>query len=323
VLNEARALKQVSKTSFSYRLTEWGVFISMKEHKRILSLKAPELAAYLEQHKNTLKTEPPRFIAKRHKLDRETIQGKPCFIVSQKNAGLMPEQAEKAVLFLHGGAYIFETHAVHWNVISTLVEKLGIPVWAPAYPLFPDNTTEQILSMVDAVYAEMQKRYSRAKIIVIGDSAGADLALSLCHRNKARRLKQPDKIILVSPASAVERDEGILTAMRRIEPKDPMLSMGIMESMSTLFDLSDPYFATPLSGDFSGFPEMLIFSGTHDMFYPQVPPFVSRVRDAGIAVEFVNGNEMMHVWPYMPIAEESKQAFHAICDSIKNTGIPS
>jgi acetyl esterase/lipase len=111
--------------------------------------------------------------------------------------------------------------------------------------------------------------------------------------------------------------------MRRIEHKDPMLSMGIMESMATLFDLSDPYFATPLSGDFSGFPEMLVFSGTHDMFYPQVPPFVSRVRDAGIAVEFINGSEMMHIWPYMQIATESKQALRTICDSIKNVSIPS
>jgi hypothetical protein len=47
-------------------------------------------------------------------------------------------------------------------------------------------------------------------------------------------------------------------------------------------------------------------------------PFVDRVRAQGKSIELYTGLEMMHVWPFMPIASESKYTMDAILEIIRN-----
>ncbi|GHU22477.1 esterase [Spirochaetia bacterium] len=302
--------------SFLYHIAE--TIARFQGHKKVFSLKAPEFSHYVECHKNTQKKDPPRFIAKGYLLSTKKIQQRPCYVLSPRN----PEPVKKVVLFLHGGGFIFEMHWTHWSVVSKLVDKLSIPVWVPAYPLLPDNELLKIVEMIFAVYADMRKQYPEADIIFLGDSAGANLALSFCHHNKklSNLLPMPDRLILVSPAMATERDPVILEEMRRIEPFDIMLSPQLMESMTNVFHL-DPsyenYFSAPLYGDFCGFPPLSVFAGTHDSFFPQIPRFVERVRSDGIPVEFIRGEGMMHVWPYIPVAKECTSALSKIFYEIR------
>jgi acetyl esterase/lipase len=112
-----------------------------------------------------------------------------------------------------------------------------------------------------------------------------------------------------------EQDPAILAAMKKIEKRDVLLSMQFMASNIELFNLDlsrENYYNAPLYGDFSGFPPMFVFSGTSEIFYPEVVPFIERVRSAGVPVEFIIGEDMMHVWPYMPFAVESRRALDRV-----------
>jgi acetyl esterase/lipase len=57
---------------------------------------------------------------------------------------------------------------------------------------------------------------------------------------------------------------------------------------------------------------MYVFSGTFDIFYPQVAPFVERVRNQGKPIDFYIGYRMMHDWPIVPAAPECEFAFGEI-----------
>jgi acetyl esterase/lipase len=93
----------------------------------------------------------------------------------------------------------------------------------------------------------------------------------------------------------------------------------MLESLPALFDLSVgsvKYFATPLYGDFTQFPPIYVFSGTAEIFYPQIPPFVELVKEQGKYIEFYTGYKLMHAWPFMPFTPESKNGLSIILDII-------
>jgi acetyl esterase/lipase len=112
-----------------------------------------------------------------------------------------------------------------------------------------------------------------------------------------------------------EQDPQIVLTMKAIEKKDALLSYNFITTMTELYDI-DPspsnYIAAPLYGDFCGFPPLCVFSGTHDLFFPQIPPFVERVKQAGADCQFIRGEQMMHVWPYIPFSRECASAFEQI-----------
>jgi acetyl esterase/lipase len=307
-------------------------------HREIFQYTAEELEDFLTRTKDTRKTAPPEYILKRHTVREETINGRPCYIIAPKPGGGKPEHATRfppkpdktAILFLHGGGFVNEAHPVHWRAVSELVRRLGITVWFPAYPLISGKPAgdpvqypglADITAMAAEFYRRMLEAHPSSKIIFLGDSAGAGLSLMFCHHNKAlgMPLPMPDKLILLSPAMLTEQAPAILEAMRRIEKRDVMLAMPFMDSMIRLLDLDlsrDNYFNAPLYGDFRGFPAMEVYSGTWEIFYPQIPPFVERVKQAGVTVTLHVGAEMMHIWPYIPIARECRTALNQIMENL-------
>jgi acetyl esterase/lipase len=293
--------------------------VSLTGHKKVFQLGVRELGDFLETYRKKRNSEPPAYIGKKHRLEREQTAGRPCYIISPKNKN-RDEQGRRAVLFIHGGGYIFEAHWVHWRAASRIVSALGIPVWLPAYPLFPDHAVPEAGAMLAEVYVKMLEQYQ--DIIVLGDSAGANLSLSLCHHitKQEKNLPMPKKLILLSPAMITEQDEAMLNAMRLASSHDVLLSMTFMSSATTLFNIDksrDNYYYSPLYGDFSRFPETRIFSGTFETCFPQIEHFAQRLKAEGRPVEFYPGKEMMHIWPYMPLARECQEALNMIIEIIR------
>jgi acetyl esterase/lipase len=60
----------------------------------------------------------------------------------------------------------------------------------------------------------------------------------------------------------------------------------------------------PFEGDFGGFPKTMVLSGTHEVFYPEIPELLEQLLAAKVDVDFVSGEQMCHVWPYVPVAPE-------------------
>ncbi len=301
--------------SFRYKIIEAGVRLS--GYKKVFSLDKAGLTAYIEKRRSKRKTAPPRFIYKRHQVEELTAYGRPCYVVSP--AGGMP--SEKAVLFLHGGGMFMEALVLHWMVVSKLVRRLGATVWIPAYPLIPGCTFRDVTEMLLTVYTEMLEKHPAEEITYLGDSAGAALALMLCHHNKTLPDPQPmpGRLILVSPGMMTGEDQKIWDEMHRILPHDPMLSVEFTDAMASIMHLSsdkNDYFSVPFYGDFSGFPETHIFSGTYEVFYAQIPALVERIQAAGTPVTLYSGERMMHVWPHIPFVPESGKALEQIFELI-------
>jgi acetyl esterase/lipase len=319
--------------SLLYRIAKRAV--GFTGNKKIFSLGPDELRAFLKKAEPKRKTRPPAYIGKKHLLRVETFAhgetARDCYIISPRgkkasgnkaSSGSDASSNNKFVLFLHGGGFVLEAHWVHWRAVSKIVERLGTTVWFPVYPLIPPvQDLKEATEFVIAVYTKMRETYPAGEISFLGDSAGAALSLMICHHCKKlntgglQRLPMPEKLILLSPAMLTEQNTALLEEMRRIESRDVMLSMQFMFSLISLLNLDlspENYFNAPLYGDFSGFPALYVFSGTSEIFYPQMQPFIERAKAAGVPVEFYPGEEMMHIWAYIPLARECVAALEQI-----------
>jgi len=308
------------KHSFPYNLAE-DLVLSEKLKKR-LEYSAEKLSAWLLKKDQSKSVVPPSAYYREFAIEKIVAKGKPCYFLSPLKA----QDKGKAILFLHGGGGIYEMHAVHWDFAAQIVRKTGLPVCIPMYPIYPATDAEFSVRFIIECYRELLRRYPESEIIAMGDSAGANLNLNFCHylslhRGEYADLPFPDKLILISPAMIAGNDDAVVAEMKKIEPHDVMLSMNMLKILPELFEFPPGelnWYTAPLFGDFSQFPPMYVFSGTFDIFYPQIKPFIERVRSQGKYVEFYTGYQMMHNWIILPAIPECVLGFTAVQEIIES-----
>lgn len=215
------------------------------------------------------------------------------------------------VLYLHGGAYIRPITVHHWRFLQALVERTGCSVTVPLYPLAPEASGEQAVNAALAVY---QQACAAAKVDaphVMGDSAGGGLALALSFKLREQRAPLPRSLTLICPWLDVSMQHPDIA---RTEPHDPMLaSIGLQEAgrlYAGSLGVGHPLIS-PLHGELSGLPPTLLLAGTRDIAHHDALLFATKARAAGVKVELVIGEGMVHVWPILPIAE-GRQALKTI-----------
>jgi acetyl esterase/lipase len=290
-----------------YRRVEHAAWVFRQ--KAIWEKDPESLAEYFLSKDQSKRRFPPARTRREFAVSETLLEGRPCYTISPREN----TRADKAVMYLHGGGFFFEAVAFDWDFASAIARELSVPVCVPVYPVFPEMDPERLLAFAARSYKTLTEAFPGAEITVAGVSAGADLALGLCHYISGGKtgLPMPEKLICVSPAMTLETDPAILAAMREIDERDVILSINMLESLPALLGFLKPPmtpYNAPFYGDFSAFPPLYVFSGTSDIFYPQMRPFVDRVRGQGKYVEFYTGHGMMHGWAILPYAPETRLA---------------
>lgn len=90
----------------------------------------------------------------------------------------------------------------HRRFAEHLARRTGSYVSLLDFPLPPEAQCTDILEAVRAIYRQLSGDYRQHRFILMGDSAGGDLALSLLQELKgsfAGETKNPDGTVLYSP----------------------------------------------------------------------------------------------------------------------------
>lgn len=88
----------------------------------------------------------------------------------------------KVIIFVHGGGWINCDTVTHGAIMSDLAALTGYEVLGPEYPLAPENPYPAGLDAVCDLVAEVVASRPNVRIILGGDSAGANLALATAMR---------------------------------------------------------------------------------------------------------------------------------------------
>ncbi|MTV13484.1 MULTISPECIES: alpha/beta hydrolase fold domain-containing protein [Bradyrhizobium] len=226
------------------------------------------------------------------------------------------------VMFLHGGDYIHEIVRAHWRFIGDPNRKAGVRCVVPIYPLAPRATARDVVPATGELLRRLLDETGSAKLTVVGNSAGAGLALAAAQWLRDRGHRQPDGLVLISPGvnAAVDRPEQVMAAAR-----DPIQDIpGIREAgrlYAGALDIAHP-FVSPLNGDFHGLAPMIVFSGTCDLLYADSIDLAAKARGAGVPVELHLREGQPHNYPAMP-TPEGRQARAIILRAVASGEIGS
>ncbi len=225
-------------------------------------------------------------------------------------------EAKKLILFMHGGAFISGPAKHHWDTLKTIYEKTSCTIWMCDYPKAPEHQIDAITQNIDRIYQKALEQFPSDKIILLGDSVGGNLILTLIQRLVKSNGEMPKKIILVSPILDASFEN---SAIDELEVNDPILSKkGVISAKKMAAgnrSLKDPIIS-PLYGSFEGFPETIMYLAGNDISYPDQHLGEEKLRQMKTKLTVKVGEGMPHIWPFLPVMKEAKKSLLEIIDEI-------
>src|SRR3954447_17120570 len=207
------------------------------------------------------------------------------------------EQADenRAVLFLHGGAYTGGSLRTHRGIAAQFAVTAGAPVHLADYRLAPEHPHPAAVDDALAAYLGLLGTGLDAKsVVVAGDSAGAGLALALAGRLKNGAGPLPAGFALVDGWFDLTCSGPSMELNRR---RDVGLARAhLLESADQYRGDTDPSNPelSPINADLSGLPPLYLQVGTHEILLSDSEILAERARQAGGDVACSRYEEMWH-----------------------------
>ncbi|MEK6541288.1 MAG: alpha/beta hydrolase fold domain-containing protein [Pseudomonadota bacterium] len=202
------------------------------------------------------------------------------------------------LLYFHGGGYVFSAAPPHWSSLAELVEKHGIAVTAPLYPLAPESCAEDVTDWALDYYSHYIAGHA-GPFVMGGDSAGGGLTAATTMAARDAGLRLPDGLLLICPwldASGSHPDQPA------IEPRDCILRIQGIRDAGALYardlPIDDPR-VSPIHGRWADLPPVMMFGGGNDILVTDARTLKTKLPSA----EYEEKAGLMHIWPLLPISE--------------------
>ena len=236
------------------------------------------------------------------------------------------EDNGKLVLYIHGGGYTAGLSKAYRDQACDYSKAAGgAQVFLLDYTLAPEALYPVQHNQAYAFWKDvLDMGYKPKDIIVGGDSAGANLTLSIMLRLRDEGAELPKALYLISPwadmtASGksyelnyhVDPMFGKKKAELSYEMRDRLLKSD-MYSWCGDADRTDPL-VSPVFGDYKGFPPTLMTVGADEILLDDTRTIEKKMKAEGIDVRVISHEKMFHIYPlYYTMFPESKKAYKMI-----------
>lgn len=226
--------------------------------------------------------------------------------------------SDSVILYLHGGGYAECSWRTHRSLISYLSHLSGMRILAINYRLAPEFPFPAAVEDTQRVMNALIKTYGREHVIVGGDSAGGGLALGSMLAMKDAGSELPVKAFALSPwldlSVPLIDGEGHLN-------DDPMLDPEAVQVWAKRYlNGQHPHhpWASPVYGNLSGLPPMLIHVGEREMLLDESVRFVTLCREVGVNAHLRIFPQMVHVFQLMhTIIPEARESLKSIAEYLQ------
>lgn len=230
---------------------------------------------------------------------------------------------DKVILFLHGGAFQTGSCKSRREMAAKIGLRAKMDTFIINYRLAPENPYPAgLMDCVTSFIWLLKKGYNPKNITVVGESAGAALAICMCHYMRDHYLPLPGKIC---PFSA-PADLGEYTSSRIYNlPNDALLGReisqediekGLEELKNGTYkkdisfyckeeETSSPY-VSPIRGDFYDFPKTLLEVGEKELLYEDSLLLYEKMKEQGADVKLHVWEDLFHVFALLPMPESDE-----------------
>ena len=230
-----------------------------------------------------------------------------------------------AIVYLHGGGYVFGSLDSHRSIAWRLARASGMSVLLVDYRLAPEHPYPAAVDDAFSAYRWLlDQQVAQDRLVVAGDSAGGGLATALMLRLKTEGLRLPEAAVLLSPWADLTLSGASISDNAE---RDAMLSREALTKFKTLYlQDTDPgtAYASPLYADLSGLPPVHITVGSTEVLLSDAENLVTRINSYGGTAELSVWPKLPHVFPILgDLIPESKQAIEDMAAFIRMHVKPS
>lgn len=216
----------------------------------------------------------------------------------------------RTVLYLHGGGYVIGSLNTHRRLAYDMSAAADARVLVIDYRMGPENPFPAAIDDAVAAYQWLLGQgIAVSNIAISGDSAGGGLTMATLLKLKQDGIAMPACAVPISPWVDLE---GVGETMTTLDAVDPMVRKPGLLRMADFYlngaDAKNPL-ASPMHGDLSGLPPLLIQVGTRETLLDDARRLHRKALADGVRSSLEECGGMIHVWHlFAPMLSEGRDA---------------
>ena len=206
---------------------------------------------------------------------------------------------DQALVYLHGGGFVYGVTPQHIGMVAYLARKMGIRALIVDYRLAPDDPFPAALDDCATAYRWLLNQgIAPQNTVLAGDSAGGNLAITTLMKLRAGGQPLPAAAACLSPVADLTERRSPAGGF-----KDPLLTLRAVRFYNASYvahsDARAPLIS-PVYGDWHGLPPLLVHAGEEELLLDDAVRIAEAARAAGVAVRLETYPRMWHVWQDLP-----------------------
>jgi epsilon-lactone hydrolase len=204
----------------------------------------------------------------------------------------------RVLLFFHGGGYCSGSISSHRRMATEAGRAAGVRTLAVGYRLAPEHPFPAARDDALSAWRWLRNQeIDAAHIAVGGDSAGANLSVSLINQLRAGGEDIPGCTWLVSPWTDLTMSGATMAAKDDV---DPLMHKAYLQELADAYtpagmDAKDPQISV-VHTDLAALPPTLIQVGSEETLLDDATRFATAAGAAGVAVTLEIWPQMIHAW---------------------------
>ena len=226
-------------------------------------------------------------------------------------------------LFIHGGGWVIGSRQVYDSSARALTNAANAIIVSTNYRLAPENRFPAAHDDTFAAYQWVRANARQfggdpARVAVVGESAGGNMAASIAIRARDQRLALPLHQVLIYPVTNYAFDTPSQLANQNTSPLSTKGLQWFYERyLTSPSDGGNPLFSV-LRANLQGLPPATVITADIDPLRSEGAAYAQRLAAAGVSIDYRNYSGVTHEFFGMgAVLDEAKQAVNQAAQGLR------
>ncbi|KRF20007.1 hypothetical protein ASG90_20000 [Nocardioides sp. Soil797] len=221
-----------------------------------------------------------------------------------------------ALVYFHGGAFVFCGLATHRRIVEHLALRTGLPVLSVGYRQHDKALVDQsIADCVDATNWMIERGFAADKLVLAGDSAGGHLAFAVALEATGQGIPLGG-VVGLSPWLEFDNTDRRNHENARRDHYIPSRRLDAIARVVTGKPIHDPAMS-PVNRDLAKLPPTLLICAADEILRYDAEMMTERLQRAGVSVTTHIWEGQVHAFPVLgELLPESSQAIDLVVDFV-------